>query len=153
MKTLLGFDFRIGHYNDRTPNLTIVVNQSVKKQFDSISRDSLHTDIEVNLPCIITFRLSGRHPNDTVVDATGTVVKDVFVELQQMTLHDVNHCVIPAWALPLSQFEPHDEIAKSGTHALFWSKNGSCALNIDYDDILLWFLSHKEMVLSSKGCL
>jgi hypothetical protein len=150
MKTSLNFGLRVGHYDDRAPTLVISVNDVVVKQLANISVDWLESDIEVNLPCVINLTVTGRQPNDTVLDDTGKISKDVFIELQHVKIHDINYCKIPGWALPDSHAGFCDENEIPATNKTFWNRNGTFTLNIDQDDVLLWFLSHRCLVFNSS---
>lgn len=146
MKTKMSFDFCVGYHLNRAMNMAISVNTKIIEKFENLSMETLQVCFEVDLPGVIVFEVSGRHPTDTLIDKHGNIVKDVYIQLRQIILHEIDDLSIPAWSLPQSHayFLTDDQTRMSDI--TFWSRNGKFTINIDRTDILIWLLDHKSLI-------
>lgn len=149
MKTKLSFDFVVGHYDDRGLNLQVSANGIEKHFFERVSTDTLVFSLDVDLPCVIEFNVSGKKIDDLVVDHHGNVINDTYFEIKKLILHDINECEIDAWFIPeeILEFRSYPDLLGPKT---FWSQNGTANLKFDNNDIVIWFLNHKNLVFNSR---
>jgi hypothetical protein len=152
MKSHLSFAFEIGYYDDKNLDLTVQVDGKEIKSFQSLSNNDLCVILEPNLPCVIDFQISGKKTDHRVIDHQGNIIKDTYIELKTMTLHDLDSIVIDAWFIPDAILAFHDDSLNQGPKT-FWSQDGTARLTLDEDDIVIWFLKHKSLVFNSRPAI
>ncbi len=141
MLTNIFLQLKVGHHQTTGLDLSISHQDLVVYQSTNILVDTICVEFSVDLPSVIKFKISGKSPNDTVLDHLGNICKDKYIELKNITLDGFS---IDAWKLP-----PHClflQTADSDVSTAFWSSNGEAHLIIDHDDPLMWALDHKKIM-------
>jgi hypothetical protein len=101
--------------------------------------DDVGLEFSINLPCRLTFAISGRHDDDTIVDSQGKILHDQYIHFTKISLDGFD---IDTWKIPSSHLFYHDQTVSH----YFWNRNGQAMLVIDESDPILWILNHKTIV-------
>ena len=141
MLTNLQLFYQIGFHGGRSLSLEIKQHDTILFMASNLCAHELNLTCAINLPTCITFLISGRLPDDTILDDQGRIIGDQFIDLRKISLDGFD---IDTWRIPSSHlwYTTQDVVTNHG----FWNRNGRANLVIDEEDPLVWILNHRSIV-------
>ena len=140
MKTNITFNIRTIRHPESGLSLTVTANDDVIYSQSDVDTDC-QVETTVQLPARFCFDISGKHPDDTVVDEHGSIVKDKAFVLESIEFDRIR---IESYTLPNSHVFLQTDLEKiPGT---WWAHNGTAHVIIDRDDPVIWMLDHPEIL-------
>jgi hypothetical protein len=93
-------------------------------------------ETEIDFPCTFVIKTSGKQSLDTVVDADGNIIDDLFIRLDDINIDGLScHSTYLHEKIFL-----HTDSGES-IQANYWGFNGQVKLDLAYPDSLHWALS------------
>lgn len=126
-----------GKIHNKTMWVEIFNNNMFVKKISEWSDKPTKVDIDTNLPCIIEFKVDGKHKFDTIIDENGKIVADKFIKVEAIS---IDGKWVNQWMLEgkLLTFIPNDrqEIVTN-----YFGSNGVGKFSIPFDDLLEFWLT------------
>jgi hypothetical protein len=123
--------FQAGLVNNSPMEMTISVND---KSINQPVTEQFQVALDVDLPAVVEFKLSGKSSADTLV-VDDQIVADKFIKLESIELDGFP---VKPWQIP-DQYLYLDD-GTNQHHTNYWGFNGTAKLIIDQTDPAFWLL-------------
>lgn len=131
------FIFEVGQVHNRSMSLTISTNKETK-HFKQVDSGVFKCDIPVFFPDVISINVSGKGPNDTLVDDRGNIVGDMYIKLNKVFIDGIPSSIDYVHKLVI-----HTDNGNTVT-TNYWGFNGTIKLNLLYKNVMFWAMNHSK---------
>lgn len=126
----------VGHFENRSMSLTIMLENQILYQCDQIFEKNLDFKFDIAPNQNLTICVDGKEKNFTKVDADGNILEDMHVKIDQVI---INSMPIKKWILETKFFNFLTNDGKISTSNYF-GQNGKTHIKIE-QDLLKFFLN------------
>lgn len=120
---------KVGKFQDQSMALEVYANDRLIFAKDQFETPKVDLSFEIDLPCKIEFRTSGKQKFDTEVDVNGVILQDKYILVEGIAIDNI---WIKKWVLESKLFSP---ISTNyfGQNDVYW-------LEISHTDIMDFWL-------------
>jgi hypothetical protein len=86
-QSYIKLDFRVGKINDESMSL-IIINGAEKKVYSTLD-EQLCCELIIDFPAQVKIIVFNKGPNDTIVDENQNVIKDKFIQLENLQVDNL----------------------------------------------------------------
>ena len=130
-------DFDISHVHGRSMSLSIETDHATE-YFEQLAEGRFQHTTTIQFPTKFNIVVSGKGPNDTLVDQDGNIVGDMYIKLNRVSVDGI----------PCSTNYVHELINCTDrgdtVQTNYWGFNGVIKLDFSHSNVIFWAMNYSR---------
>lgn len=135
--SIVTLDFEVSHVHGRSMSLTVETDHGIE-HFDQLVEGRFQHSVSIQFPTKFNIVVSGKGPNDTLVDQSGNIIGDMYIKLIKVSVDGI----------PCSTNYVHEVVncTTDGNRVQtnYWGFNGTIKLDFSHKNVVFWAMNHSH---------